>query len=49
MSIAFLVIGLLLGAGVVYACTRGQLRAAEARTAADRRAAHEKLELLDRT
>ena len=49
MSIGFLLIGLLLGAAVVYAWTRGQLRAADARAAAERRAADEKLELLDRT
>ena len=49
MSIAFLVIGLLLGAAVVYAWTRGQMRAADARVDAERRTADEKLALLQRT
>ncbi|HEV2591796.1 MAG TPA: DNA recombination protein RmuC [Gaiellaceae bacterium] len=49
MSIGFLIIGVLLGAAVVYAWTRGQLRAADARAVAERRSAEEKLELLDRT
>ena len=49
MSIGLLVIGLLLGAGAVYALMRGQLRAADARADAERRAAEEKLELIGRT
>ncbi len=49
MSIAFLIIGLLVGAGAVYAAMRAQLRAADARGEAERRAAQEKLELLERT
>jgi DNA recombination protein RmuC len=49
MSLALLVIGLLVGAGAVYAAMRGQLRAADARADAERRTADEKLELLDRT
>jgi DNA recombination protein RmuC len=49
MSIAFLILGLAVGAAGVYAFMRGALRAADDRAGAERRAADEKLALLQRS
>jgi DNA recombination protein RmuC len=49
MSIAFLILGLVVGAAAVYALMRGALRAAEGRADAERRAAEEKLALVQRS